>query len=102
MTTKKSTSEDPKATPENQPSASTPADPPAEKAEGSDGPDTIKYTGDAGVREITAAQWKTAGVEDQETVVWDASNDYTVPLSKFTPDAIAVLRRDRGLKITES
>jgi hypothetical protein len=62
-------------------------------------PKEVRYVGDAGTREITAAQWKGAGVEDQEGVVWDASNDYTLPASDFTPDALRVLARDRGLKI---
>lgn len=101
-TTKKSTAEDPKATPENQEPAHTPADPKPDEPRSETKGGTIKYTGDAGVREITAAQWKAAGVEDQEGVVWDASNDYTLPLSKFSADAQTVLGRDRGLKISES
>lgn len=102
MTTRKSTSEDPKGTPENTETATTPADPKPESepaAESKGG--TIKYTGDAGIREITAAQWKGAGVEGQKDVKWDASNDYTLPLSLFSADALAVLGRDKGLKISE-
>jgi hypothetical protein len=103
MTTRRSTPEDPKGTPETEESAHTTADPAPEKPTAEDeGGGTIKYTGDAGVREITKAQWKGAGVEDQDTVVWDASNDYTLPLSKFSKDAVAVLGRDKGLKITEA
>lgn len=63
------------------------------------GPGEVKYTGDAGVREITKAQWKGAGVENQDTVLWNAENDYTVPSNQFTPEALEVLKRDSHLKI---
>lgn len=59
----------------------------------------VKYTGGAGVRVITAAQWKGAGVENQATVTWDAGNDYTLPSSDFSADALEVLERDPNIKI---
>ena len=30
----------------------------------------VEWTGSAGVREVTVEQWKAAGVEDQDTVLW--------------------------------
>lgn len=58
----------------------------------------VKYTGGAGVREITKAQWKKAGVEDQETVVWNSDNGYVLPGSDFNADALKVLERDPQIK----
>lgn len=64
-----------------------------------EGATEVKYTGGAGVRTITKAQWKGAGVEDQETVTWDAANDYTVPAGDLSAKALDVLKRDPQLKI---
>lgn len=61
-------------------------------------PQVVKYTGDAGVREISAADWKTAGVEGQAKVVWNAENDYTLPASDFSAAALEVLKRDPHIK----
>lgn len=75
-------------------------DAPEQKAESKSeaGASEVKYTGGAGVREITQAQWKGAGVEGQKTTVWDASNDYTLPTSDFSPEALEVLKRDPQIK----
>lgn len=72
----------------------------AASTEGSDtqSGETIKYTGDAGVREISAADWKATGVEDQKTVTWDADNNYTVLASLLNPAALEVIKRDKNLK----
>lgn len=59
----------------------------------------VVYTGYAGTREITKAQWKRAGVEDQETTIWSADNEFRLPVGDFTPEALAVLAKDRNLKI---
>lgn len=61
---------------------------------------TVKYTGSAGVREITAAQWKSAGIEGQRAVEWNAGNDYTLPKSDFSAEALEVLKRDKNLKLS--
>ena len=63
---------------------------------------TIKYTGYAGVREITKAQWKKAGVEEQDTTIWDEGNGYTLPLSAFSQAAVEVVKREPHFKITQS
>jgi hypothetical protein len=74
---------------------STPEPKPAESVS------VVKYTGDAGVREITRAQWRAAGVDDQETTVWDESNNYTLLSSAFTPKALEIIKADRGLQIKQ-
>lgn len=63
---------------------------------------TVKYTGSSGVREITKEQWKGAGVENQDTTVWDEGNEYTLPLNLFTADALEVLKRDKAIKVSKS
>lgn len=68
-------------------------------AEASSDVGTVKYVGDAGVREISKADWKAAGIE-HDTVTWDADNEYTVLKSLFSAEALELLRRDRGLKIS--
>lgn len=60
----------------------------------------VRYVGSSDVREITAAQWKKAGVEDQKKVVWDKSNRHAVPSSEFSKEALAVLRADSGFKLS--
>lgn len=62
------------------------------------GPAEVKYVGEAGVREISKADWKNAGIE-HDAVVWDSSNDYTLPASSFSDDALLLLKRDRNLRI---
>lgn len=53
----------------------------------------VMYVGTAHVREIDAAAWKQAGVDDQKKVVWD--NRYRgkniVPLSSLSAGAIEYL-----------
>jgi len=54
----------------------------------------IKYFGTADVRVITAEEWKAAGVEDMETIVWHAGNAYMVSRDKFTDDAWPFIKAD--------
>lgn len=53
----------------------------------------VKYIGDAHIREISAAAWRQAGVNDQEKVVWD--NRYRgkniVPITEFSAGALEYL-----------
>lgn len=77
------------------------ASPTAASSSNSDSsPKVVKYTGDAGVREITRTQWKGAGVENQDTTIWNAENDYTLPISDFNSDALETLKRDRHIKVS--
>lgn len=50
----------------------------------------VMYVGDAHVREISAADWKQVGVEDQGKVVWDnrVRGKNIVPLSELSQGAI--------------
>jgi hypothetical protein len=43
--------------------------------------DAVLYSGISAAREISKKDWKAAGVEDGQTVRWDAENGYKVPLS---------------------
>ena len=53
-------------------------------------------------REITAAQWKKAGVEDQKTVVWDNDNGFKVPVSEFNEAALKLLEKDDELNVRDA
>lgn len=56
----------------------------------------VKYVGPAHVAEITAAQWKGAGVEDgQKKVVFDKRKfrGEFLPITELTPQAIEFLDR---------
>lgn len=52
----------------------------------------VMYVGDAHIREISAADWKQVGVDDQAKVVWDnrvrAGRKNIVPLSELSQGAI--------------
>lgn len=49
----------------------------------------VKYIGTADVREIDTAGWKNAGVEDQNKVVWDKRNNFTVSVEDLSDSAVA-------------
>lgn len=59
----------------------------------------VEYTGTSDVRKISAAEWKAAGVEDQNQVVWDRSNRKKVGVAELNKDALDVLRQDSGFKV---
>lgn len=63
---------------------------------------TISYKGTADVRRITKQEWKAAGVEDQDTVEWNADNDFTVPRSALSDAAWAKIEKDSDLKLSET
>ena len=65
----------------------------------STGGQKVVYTGGAGTREITAAQWKGAGVEGQSKTVWNIENDYSLPIGDFSAEALEVLKRDPQIKV---
>lgn len=75
-------------------SSPTPAKPATEKDK-----TEVVYVGDAGTREITKAQWKGAGVENQDKTVWNDENGYSLPIDQFTDKALEVLKRDRNIKV---
>jgi hypothetical protein len=63
--------------------------------------DYVEYKGRATERRITADQWLQARVKDQSEIVWDASNEFKVPLDDLNEAAIAALRRDGAFAIPE-
>jgi len=60
----------------------------------------VHYTGKvATVREITKAQWKGAGVNDQKDTRWTPENDHKVPLEDLSEGALEILGRDKLFKV---
>lgn len=49
----------------------------------------VKYVGTAHIREIDAAAWKSVGVEDQNKVVWNKANNWTVSVQDLSDGAVA-------------
>lgn len=54
----------------------------------------VKYIGVADVRRISDDDWDKISVRMQGTVVWDASNGFTVIGERLRDGAIAYLRSD--------
>lgn len=60
----------------------------------------VKYVGLAHRRMITAQDWRGVGINGQ-TVVWEGSNGFAVPLDQFTDDQIRkAIDPDNSLVIT--
>lgn len=57
----------------------------------------VEWVGGVGYREVTADQWKSAGVENQDSVFW-TREEPRVPLSKFTEAAVARLAAEPNFK----
>lgn len=51
----------------------------------------VAYVGTADEVKISAADWKSIGVEDQKQVVWDSSNRHQVPVSELAQGALNYL-----------
>lgn len=62
----------------------------------------VEYTGGADEAKISASDWKKAKVEDQEQVVFNEDNEYKVPVSDLSADALKVLRKDSRFKVPEA
>jgi hypothetical protein len=60
---------------------------------------SVVYTGVAGTMSITKDQWEQAGITDQEGVVWDSSNGFTIPLDRLSDNAVARLRSEPGFRV---
>lgn len=54
----------------------------------------VKYIGTADVREIDAASWRNVGIEDQNKVVWNRANKWSVPVSELTEAAVKYADED--------
>lgn len=62
----------------------------------------VKYIGTANIRKISASDWRSIGVEEQTQVVWDKSNNFQVPVSELTADAVKYLDEDdSGFVVTD-
>lgn len=49
----------------------------------------VAYVGTADVREIDAAAWRNAGIDDQGLVRWDKTNKHQVSIDDLTDAAVA-------------
>lgn len=54
----------------------------------------VRYAGEATRREISEETWLKNNVAGQNAVTWDKHNNFLISADHFTPEAIAVLRRD--------
>lgn len=64
--------------------------------------DVVKYVGLSTVRRITKQAWEKAGIKGQDTVTWDKSNGYSVPVEKLTDNALQKLSEDKGFVMPKS
>lgn len=64
--------------------------------------DVVKYVGLSTVRRITKQAWEKAEIKGQDTVVWDRSNGYSVPVEKLNDAALEKLKQDRSFVMPES
>lgn len=63
----------------------------------------VKYVGTADVREINAASWRQAGVDDQDMVRWEKKNKWQVAVADLSKKAVAYLENeDSGFVITDA
>jgi hypothetical protein len=60
----------------------------------------VKYVGLSHRRMITAQDWRSVGITG-DTVVWEASNGFAVPLDQFTEDQIRkAIEPDQSFLVT--
>lgn len=63
----------------------------------------VKYVGTADVREIDKAGWENAGVTDQNKVVWNKKNRWTVPVEDLSDAAVAYCDdQDSGFAVVDA
>ena len=62
--------------------------------------DYAKYVGTADTRIMSGADWRAAGIDKQDTVVWNASNGHTLARDRFSDDAWAALALDPHIVFT--
>jgi hypothetical protein len=61
----------------------------------------VKYIGLSHVRSISRDDWRKAGVNNQESLVWDRANGWTVPLSRITDEAWPFIDADSELLVVD-
>lgn len=60
----------------------------------------VEYVGTADEAKISANDWKKAKVEgDQKQVVWNADNEFKVPVGDLNDAALKALRKDSRFKV---
>lgn len=63
----------------------------------------VQYVGTADVRIIDKAGWDNAGVRDQNKVVWDKKNKWTVPVEDLSDAAVAYCdEEDSGFVVKDA
>jgi hypothetical protein len=63
----------------------------------------VKYTGQSDVRVITKRDWKAIDIDDQDTVVWNWRNDWAVPVTDLSEEALNYVKNvDEELKIIDA
>lgn len=63
----------------------------------------VKYVGTADVREIDKAGWDNAGVTDQNKVVWNKANRWSVPVASLSDSAVAYCNdNDSGFVVVDA
>lgn len=61
----------------------------------------VRYIGGADIRIIDKASWAQVGVE-QDKVSWDASNQWTIPASSLSKEAVEYCRtQDSGFSVKD-
>lgn len=60
----------------------------------------VRYIGPSQTRLILADEWAAAGIPDMGSVEWSAANNFSVPVDRFTEDALdKAIRPDAGFVI---
>lgn len=63
----------------------------------------VVYVGSADVRSIDKAAWDAVGVKDQNKVVWDKKNNFTVPVADLSDAAVAYCdEQDKGFVVRDA
>lgn len=61
------------------------------KAAGLESAKVVVYIGPFGIREIDGPSWDNVNVKNQDPIVWNRANGWTVPVSEFSDDALTYL-----------
>ena len=63
----------------------------------------VKYVGTADIREIDKAGWANADVNDQNKVVWNRKNNWSVSVADLSDDAVAYCdEQDDGFVVVDA
>lgn len=59
----------------------------------------VTYHGQATLRRLTKEQWEQGGILGQGYVEWTKDNEFRVPVSDLTPEALEALRKDTNFSV---